>query len=172
MSFTDTVKCPIVATDAFVRCRLGNDIYVLVIERKYEPYGYALPGGKLDCGETLYEGVIRELREETGLEIDDEWDNNNMVPELSLSNPDRDPRTHVISFVFGFEKWIDSLDELPVVQAMDDAKSVRWMHINEVRANKEKFVCDHYDVTNMLVPDGECSEDYPQDYPPGMFWFF
>jgi 8-oxo-dGTP diphosphatase len=172
MSFTDTVKRPIVATDAFVCVSTKNGLYILVIERKFEPYGYAFPGGKLDFGEMLYDGAKRELWEETGLEIDGSWDVNGALPALCLSNPNRDPRTHVISFVFRFSKYIHSVDDLPVVKAMDDAKSVKWMHIDEVRANKVKFVCDHYDLVGMLSPEYYRSDDEYNNSPSiGMFEF-
>jgi len=44
---------------------------ILLVERGKEPLkGYwSLPGGVLEIGETLEQGVIREVREETGLEV-------------------------------------------------------------------------------------------------------
>jgi 8-oxo-dGTP diphosphatase len=44
---------------------------ILLVERGKEPLkGYwSLPGGVLEAGETLEEGVMREVREETGLEV-------------------------------------------------------------------------------------------------------
>jgi 8-oxo-dGTP diphosphatase len=44
---------------------------ILLVERGKEPMkGYwSLPGGALETGETLEEGIIREVREETGLEV-------------------------------------------------------------------------------------------------------
>jgi ADP-ribose pyrophosphatase YjhB (NUDIX family) len=43
----------------------------LLVERGHEPLqGYwSLPGGVLETGETLAQGVCREVREETGLEV-------------------------------------------------------------------------------------------------------
>jgi ADP-ribose pyrophosphatase YjhB (NUDIX family) len=44
---------------------------ILLVERGKEPLkGYwSLPGGVLETGETLEQGIIREVREETGLEV-------------------------------------------------------------------------------------------------------
>jgi ADP-ribose pyrophosphatase YjhB (NUDIX family) len=44
----------------------------LLIRRGSEPLKgvWSIPGGTLELGETLEEGVRRELREETGLEVD------------------------------------------------------------------------------------------------------
>lgn len=49
---------------------LGNR--VVLIRRANEPRKgeWSIPGGKLELGETLAEGVRRELREETGLEVE------------------------------------------------------------------------------------------------------
>jgi mutator protein MutT len=45
---------------------------ILLVERGKEPLkGYwSLPGGVLETGETLEQGIIREVREETGLEVE------------------------------------------------------------------------------------------------------
>lgn len=45
---------------------------IVVIRRNIEPRKgtLTLPGGYLDCGETWQEGARRELREETGIEVD------------------------------------------------------------------------------------------------------
>ena len=69
---------------------------LLLIQRKNEPYMncWALPGGFLDMGETLEQAAERELKEETGLEI-------NSLRQLgAFSKVDRDPRTRVISVAY------------------------------------------------------------------------
>lgn len=45
--------------------------HVVLVRRRYEPLAgrWSLPGGTLEVGETLEEGLAREMREETGLEV-------------------------------------------------------------------------------------------------------
>ena len=67
---------------------------IVLIERRDEPFGWALPGGFVDYGESLEAAAIREAREETSLD----------VAGLRLlgcySDPSRDSRFHTISTVF------------------------------------------------------------------------
>jgi len=67
---------------------------IVLIRRKNPPYGWALPGGFVDYGESLEAAAIREAREETSLDVE-------LVSQLgAYSDPDRDPRKHTISVVF------------------------------------------------------------------------
>ncbi len=72
--------------------RVGNKI--VLIERKNEPRGWALPGGFVDYGESLETAAIREAQEETGLQLE------GLRQFRAYSEPDRDPRQHNISMVF------------------------------------------------------------------------
>jgi len=72
-----------------------NDGKILLIKRSTDPDKgkYALPGGYLDYNETLEEGAIREVKEETGLNI-------KIVKTLNiLSHPDRYRQIVEVSFI-------------------------------------------------------------------------
>lgn len=65
-----------------------------MIERKNPPYGWALPGGFVDYGESFEQAARREAGEETGLEV-------KLVTQFhTYSNPERDSRQHNSSTVF------------------------------------------------------------------------
>jgi ADP-ribose pyrophosphatase YjhB (NUDIX family) len=83
---------------------------IVLIERKNEPYGWAIPGGFLDWGELVESCAVREAKEETNLYV--------ALKELFYvySDPHRDPRHHTITTVF-----IASASGQPV--AADDAKT-------------------------------------------------
>ncbi len=67
---------------------------IVLIERRYPPLGWALPGGFVDYGESLEDAARREAFEETGMKV--------QLKEQfhTYSDPKRDPRHHTISTVF------------------------------------------------------------------------
>jgi ADP-ribose pyrophosphatase YjhB (NUDIX family) len=67
---------------------------IVLIKRKNPPYGWAIPGGFVDYGESLESAAVREALEETSLKVE-------LLYQLgAYSDPARDPRHHTISVVF------------------------------------------------------------------------
>ena len=84
---------------------------LVMIERHNPPYGWALPGGFVDYGESLEAAAIREAREETSLDV-------KLIRQFhTYSAPDRDPRQHTVSTVF-----LARAEGQP--EARDDAKNI------------------------------------------------
>jgi 8-oxo-dGTP diphosphatase len=84
---------------------------IVLIERRYPPPGWALPGGFVDVGETVEAAAVREAREETGLEVE-------LRSLLGVySDPARDARMHTVSVVFVAEAH-------GAPAAADDARAV------------------------------------------------
>lgn len=105
-------KTPPLATDIIIELpdRLGTPI--VLIKRRHPPYGWALPGGFVDVGETVEQAAVREAREETSLNV-------RLKALLGVySDPARDPRGHTVSAVYVAEAHGDP-------KAQDDAAEAR-----------------------------------------------
>ena len=87
----ETYRNPTPTVDVVIACPGGR---VVLIERRNDPVGWALPGGFVDYGETVERAAIREALEETGLEVE-------LTGLLGVySDPARDARKHTLSVVF------------------------------------------------------------------------
>ena len=129
-------KTPLVTVDAVIRTADG----IVLVKRKNPPHGWALPGGFVDVGETVEAAAIREAMEETGLNIHDLW----LVGVYS--DPQRDPRFHTVSIVFGA-----MADGEPV--GMDDACEARVFKENKLPS---PIVFDHaLIIADFLFREGE-----------------
>lgn len=81
---------PLPTVDIIIEIQGG----IVLIERKNQPYGWALPGGFVDYGESLEQAAIREAIEETGLKL-------TLLEQFrTYSDPRRDLRHHTITTVF------------------------------------------------------------------------
>jgi 8-oxo-dGTP diphosphatase len=120
------IEGPYLTVDGIVSFDNG----IVLIERSNPPLGWALPGGFVDHGETVEEAVVREIKEETGLDFQD------IRLAAVISSPDRDPRFHTVSVVFvGRGEG--------VLRAGDDAQGAQVYRIDELPAN---IAFDHRDV--------------------------
>nr|HID59713.1 NUDIX hydrolase [Desulfobacterales bacterium] len=115
---------PIPTVDIIIEMEEGG---IVLIKRKNPPYGWAIPGGFVDYGESLEDAALREAREETSLSV-------HLVEQFhTYSEPDRDPRQHTISTVF-----IASASGIP--KALDDACEVKVFQEDEI---PEELAFDH-----------------------------
>ena len=114
-----------VAVDAVVFGYQNNNVYVLLIQQKFDgqkPY-WALPGGLVQNNEPLIDAVKRELKEETNVAVQ-------YLEQLYTFGDDinRDSRNRVLSVAYF--ALIDS--SKTIIKADTDAENVQWFTINAV----------------------------------------
>lgn len=109
---------PLLTVDVIIEMHDQPGRPIVLIERKYPPAGWALPGGFVDVGERLEQAAIREAREETSLDI-------RLVGLLGCySDPKRDERGHTVSAVY-------VATASGVAKACDDAKHLAFFNASE-----------------------------------------
>lgn len=85
---------PLLTVDIIIEMTDRDECPLVLIERKNPPYGWAIPGGFVDIGETVEAAAVREAREETSLEV-------TLTELLGIySDPQRDKRGHTVSIVY------------------------------------------------------------------------
>ena len=87
-------KTPSLTVDIIIEMHDQPNRPVVLIERKYPPHGWAIPGGFVDVGETVSVAAVREALEETCLEVTLD------VLLGCYSDPARDDRGHTVSLVY------------------------------------------------------------------------
>jgi len=115
---------PFTTVDAIIEINDG----IVIIKRSNPPFGWALPGGFVDYGESLEEAIKREAKEETGLDVTE------LKQFHTYSEPKRDPRFHTVGTVF-----IARAKGKP--QAGDDAASLKVIKSEELL--KLDYAFDH-----------------------------
>jgi len=127
-----------VTVDAIIFKKTQNKILLLLIQRKNPPFKntWALPGGFVDENEDIDTAVLRELFEETQINL------KSLEQLKAFGKPFRDPRFHVVSVAYyGF------VSEEVEASAADDAKAVAWFSIKEL----PELAFDHLEIINFAL---------------------
>jgi len=131
-------KTPFLAVDGIIKLfdQQGNFKGIVLIERKNQPVGLALPGGFVEVGETVEQAVVREIKEEVNLDF--------KIEKILgvFSNPKRDPRFHVVSVVFVGHAMGEP-------KASSDAKKAKVFKLEEIPWGK--LVFDHSEILKTFI---------------------
>lgn len=118
-------KVPYLTADSIIEYDGG----IILIERKFPPLGWALPGGFVEYAEGVQAAAIREAKEETNLDME------NVEFFTVRTDPKRDKRFHIVTLIF-------SGKGRGTPKAQDDAKGIAIFKPNNI----PKLVCDHNEI--------------------------
>lgn len=122
--------------------------HVLMVERGAFPGKglLALPGGFLEQDETTLEGALRELEEETKIDVPKKVLRGNIVGEKLFDNVNRSQRGRTITNAFCIKL---PNGRLPKVKGSDDAKRAMWVPFSSL--DPEQIFEDHYDIIQYFI---------------------
>jgi len=125
----EVYKNPIPTVDIIIEIESKG---IVLIKRKNPPYGWAIPGGFVDYGESLEKAAVREAKEETNLDV-------RLIKQFhTYSDPKRDPRHHSISTVY-----IAKAKGIP--KAKDDALEIGIFNESNL---PDEIAFDHRSILN------------------------
>ena len=129
---------PAVTADCIVFACQNEKTQVLLIKRGSEPCKdmWALPGGFMNIDETAEEAAIRELKEETGIDVKE------VTQVGAYSKVDRDPRERVITIAF-----YTVIDNPVKAVGQDDAKQAEWFTLD----NLPTLAFDHSEILSAAI---------------------
>ena len=132
MSYSYEYPRPAVTADCIVITK-ETEPKVLLIQRGNQPFkgAWAFPGGFMNMDETTEQCAVRELKEETGLQI------SNIQQIGAYSKVDRDPRGRTVTVAY-----LAIVDETIAVTGQDDAAKAEWWPLSDL----PHLAFDHYDI--------------------------
>jgi bifunctional NMN adenylyltransferase/nudix hydrolase len=136
-----------VTTDAVVT----QSGHLLVITRGDHPGKgqLALPGGFLNEYETLLDGVLRELSEETKLKVPKPVLIGSIVKDHTYDDPYRSARGRTITHAYHFK--LADREDLPEIKAGSDAKKAYWMPLSEFVKQRNNCFEDHHSIVEHML---------------------
>ena len=143
-------EAPIVGVGAVV-VHAGR---VLLIERANEPLKgeWSLPGGALELGETLEEGVVREVEEETGLRVKPVC----VVKAFDRISRDEDGRVRYHFVLVDFLCHLSDGQSADAARCASDAVRARWAGLEDLEGVRDFTV---HVIREALAMDEEMRRD-------------
>lgn len=125
--------------------------HILLVKRGDMPGKglWALPGGFLNQEETMLDGAIRELKEETKIKVPVPVLKGSIKGSKTFDAPNRSSRGRTITQAFHIDLGVG---ELPKVKGSDDAEKAFWVPFKDVK--QEKMFEDHFHIIDNFINIG------------------
>lgn len=122
--------------------------HILLVKRGDMPGKglWALPGGFLNQEETMLDGAIRELKEETKIKVPVPVLKGSIKGSKTFDAPNRSSRGRTITQAFHIDLGVG---ELPKVKGSDDAEKAFWVPFKDVK--QDKFFEDHAHIISHFI---------------------
>ena len=123
--------------------------HILMIKRKARPGQglWALPGGFLNQSETLLEGALRELEEETKIKVPTSVLKGSIINQKTFDDPNHDSRGRVITTAFHIK--LENEKKLPIVRGSDDASFAAFRPVSDIKY--WECYSDHFHMINYFL---------------------
>jgi len=135
----------------FVTCDtlIQHGRHLLLIKRGGQPGKglWALPGGFVEPDERLIQSAVREVAEETRLELSAAHIAEHLVSSQVFDYPKRSARGRTITHAFHF-RFPEG--PLPPIEAADDAAGAHWVALDDLAAMRDQFFEDHADIIDFF----------------------
>lgn len=124
--------------------------HILLIKRRFNPGRglWALPGGFINDNERILDGALRELKEETKIDLDAQVLRDKIVHMEQFDHPRRSERGRIYTNAYLIDLGKGAF---PRIKASDDAAGAKWVHIREIFSMEEEMFDDHYDIINRMI---------------------
>lgn len=146
----DWGKGPFVTADAIIK----KSGHIVLIQRGDDPGKdlWALPGGFVELDERIFDGSIREVGEETNLDIPPGLLKGSLTKTNVFDHPKRSLRGRVITHCYLFDlDGKDRKEGLPFIKGSSDAKTASWFPINKVLNMGHLMFEDHLDMVKFML---------------------
>jgi bifunctional NMN adenylyltransferase/nudix hydrolase len=130
--------------------------HILLVKRGDMPGKglWALPGGFLNQEETMLDGAIRELKEETKIKVPVPVLKGSIRDSKTFDAPHRSARGRTITQAFYIDLGVGPLPKVKqyrnIKDTEDDAEESKWVPLSKVK--QEDMFEDHYHIIHTFIP--------------------